>query len=138
MDRSNRRGTRRGTTLVHSPPHDADAKHAVLAVLLLEPGRLSLAHTKLSEPSTNTVLETYAWPNATYFDLLQYENTAGGKKRSKIELFRGSPVPVDQLEDGVNPKYEFMHLRYLDLIGNRSGSAFASKYELIYSDPPTK
>ncbi len=39
MDRTSRCGTRRGTTLDHSPPHDVDAERAVLACVPLDPGR---------------------------------------------------------------------------------------------------
>ena len=41
MDRTNYRGTRPGEVLNHSPPHDVDAERAVLAVLLLDPGRIA-------------------------------------------------------------------------------------------------
>ena len=41
MDRKNRRGSRRGTTLDNNPPHDFDAERAVLACVLLDPGRIA-------------------------------------------------------------------------------------------------
>jgi DnaB-like helicase N terminal domain len=41
MDRTNRRGTRRGTTLDSSPPNDFDAERAVVACVLLDPGRIA-------------------------------------------------------------------------------------------------
>ena len=41
MDRTNRGGTRRGTMPDHFRLHDVDAERAVLAVLLLDPGRIA-------------------------------------------------------------------------------------------------
>ena len=41
MDRTNRRDSSRGELLDHSSPRDFDAERAVLAVLLLDPGRIA-------------------------------------------------------------------------------------------------
>ena len=49
MDRTNRRGTRRGELLDYAPPHDIDAERAVLAVLLLDPGRIAEAAAALEK-----------------------------------------------------------------------------------------
>ncbi len=55
MDRTNRRGSRRGTSFDNSSPHDFAAERAMLAVLLLDPGRIAEVAAALAVRPGNSV-----------------------------------------------------------------------------------
>ena len=109
MDRKNRRGSRRGTTLDNSPPHDFDAERAVLACVLLDPARItevaaSLEPADFAGEANRTIYEAMLRlhsagkpVDATLLvgelrDRGQYNAKDGVSAATLVELFRPAPL----------------------------------------------
>ena len=109
MDRTNRRGTRRGELLDHLPPHDVAAERAVLACVLLDPGRIaevaaSLEPADFRDKVNRTIYEAMLRLHSAgkpiditllvgeLRDRGQYNTEDGVSATTLVELFR--PVPL--------------------------------------------
>ncbi len=109
MDRTTRRGHRRGTMLDHGPPHDIDAERAVLACVLLDPGRIAAVSAALepvdfTDEANRTIYEAMLRLHsagksidATLLvgmlrDRGKYNAEGGVSAVTLVELFRPAPL----------------------------------------------
>ena len=96
MDRTNRRTNRRGTVSNHAAPHDVDVERAVLAMLLLDPGRIAEVAAVLKPADFGDRV------NRTIYAAILRLHAAG--KPIDVTLLVGELRDRGQYDDGVAAK----------------------------------